>query len=72
MDSLQCMEAHWGDCVGDVEYRMNLTGTGLRTIRCDKHWADRLKLEDEINRRYPPTPPADFDYLDAGEYWDEY
>lgn len=71
-ETLECMDRHDGKCRGAVEYRMNLTGTGLNTIRCDYHWEKRLELEDDLNRRYPPTPPADWDYLDAGEHWDDY
>lgn len=71
-EALDCQDRHDGKCRGTVEYRMNLTGTGLNTVRCDYHWEKRLELEDDLNRRYPPNPPADWDFLDAGERWDDY
>lgn len=72
-----CLDYHNGgddgaECKGKVEYRMSLTGTGTSIPRCDGHWDKRLKLQDEINDRYPdsPLPPAWFDPMDAGEHWD--
>jgi hypothetical protein len=59
------------ECGGEVEYRPSLTGTGYVTIRCEGHWFARLDLEDELNSRYPINMPDDFDFLDAGEHWDE-
>jgi hypothetical protein len=59
------------DCTGAVEYRHPLSGTGRAHPRCDKHWQDRLDLEDGIRRRYPETAPAGFDPAYAGERWDE-
>jgi hypothetical protein len=70
----ECMDDHRGDCDGDVEYRMNLSGTGVPTVRCDKHWGDRLDLQDEINRKYAPdsdVPPTGFREDDAGERWSD-
>ena len=57
------------DCVGPVEYRMPLSGTGRSYPRCDHHWTERLRVQDGINRRYPEHQPADFDPLYAGEEW---
>lgn len=59
------------DCEGRVEYRMPVSGTGRSFPRCDKHWADRLDLEQGLRERYPVNPPADWSELDAGEHWNE-
>ena len=58
-------------CDGKVEYRMPLSDTNKPYPRCDKHWAARLILQAEHNRRYPVQQPADFDPLYAGERWNE-
>lgn len=58
-------------CAGPTEYRESLSGTGTAIPRCDEHWAERLKLQDDINHRYPVRAPADWSPLDAGESWDE-
>jgi hypothetical protein len=60
-------------CRGPVQLRESLTGTGTPIARCDKHWEQRLDLEQEIRRNYPdsPTPPDWFDPAAAGETWDE-
>lgn len=70
-DPIHCIEGHWGNCKGPVEYRMSLSGTGTANPRCEYHWEARLNLQEEINSRYPVLPPADFDPLYAGESWDE-
>lgn len=57
------------DCAGRVELRMALSATGIPYPRCDHHWQERLDYEAELNARYPPHPPADWDPLDAGEQW---
>lgn len=59
-------------CEGSVEYRMALSATGTPFPRCDKHWADRMELEQRLRRDYPDssTPPAWFDPTAAGETWD--
>jgi len=67
---LTCLTAG-PDCHGPVQYRMPLSDTGQSYPRCDHHWSARLDLEDQLNRRYPPTPPADWSPDDAGEHWDE-
>lgn len=59
------------ECSGPVQYRMALSESGESFARCDRHWGQRLQLEEDLNKRYPPTPPADWSYYDAGEYWDE-
>ena len=71
MEDPRCIQEASGNCAGKTEYRMSLSGTGKAIPRCDKHWEDRLKFQEEHNRRYPVLPPADFDPLYAGESWDE-
>lgn len=68
-----CLESGREDdpCKGATEYRMALSGTGRSFPRCDHHWDKRLKIQDEINQRYPEHPPSDWSPLDAGEHWDE-
>jgi hypothetical protein len=60
-------------CAGEVHFRMALSGSGEPFIRCDKHWGDRLDVEERLRRDYPdsPTPPDWFDPLDAGERWND-
>ena len=70
MDELVCINAPIG-CDGLVEYRMALSGTGKSFPRCDKHWDERLVIQEGINRRYPVNAPSDFDPLYAGESWDD-
>lgn len=72
-DHTECIEyGRDGGCAGDVAYRESLTGTGMRIIRCDRHWEKRLDLEERLRRDYPdsPNPPSWFDPLAAGETWD--
>lgn len=73
MSDPQCMDSYLGDCSGQVEYRMALSGTGISYPRCEHHWLERLERQAEIDRRYPdsPIPPADFDPTYAGERWDD-
>ena len=68
-----CLDFHLGNCSGEVEYRMPLSGTGKSFPRCDQHWSERLDIQAGINRRYPdsPMPPSDFDPTYAGETWDD-
>lgn len=72
-EDLECLN-RGPDCAGDVELRMPLSGTGRAFARCDKHWDDRLDLEQGLRERYPEHPPSDFDPAYAGEVWyeDEY
>lgn len=67
----ECIESNTGECAGQTVLRESLTGTGTPIPRCDRHWEKRLDLESELNQRYPAHPPADWDYLDAGEHWYE-
>ena len=69
-DYEECLDARADDpCEGAVEFRMALSGTGVSFPRCDKHWAERVKTQEEINERYPALPPSDFDPDYAGEEW---
>ncbi len=69
---LECMDANVrGECGGEVGIRPSLAGTGYINIRCEGHWFARLDIENETDARYPHYPSVDFDFLDAGEYWDE-
>jgi hypothetical protein len=70
-DLIRCLDASHGDCKGEVQYRMPLSASGISYPRCQAHWEDRLQTQEDINRRYPTLPPADFDPLYAGESWDE-
>lgn len=73
-EELRCINGY-GDaevgCTGPIEFREPLSGSGRSFPRCDKHWAARMRMQDELNRRYPRTPPRDWSPLDAGEAWDE-
>ena len=76
MTSHECIDAPFAgppeaDCVGPVEYRMALSGSGESFPRCAKHWGQRLDLEEGINRRYPPQAPRDWSPADIGEVWEE-
>lgn len=71
-EPLECIDDHGEDgCQGPVEYRMPLSGTGESFPRCEKHWNERLAVQEDIDERYPQMAPADFDPLDAGEAWGE-
>lgn len=71
VEQLECLDGHGGGCQGEVEYRFALSGTGISYPRCDKHWAERVVRQQEIDQRYPYHQPSDFDPLYAGEHWDE-
>ena len=71
VEQLECLDGHGGDCQGEVEYRMPLSGTGRSYPRCDRHWGERVVRQQEIDQRYPYHQPSDFDPLYAGEHWDE-
>ena len=70
--TLTCLDDHLETaCAGAVEYRFALSPTGISYPRCDRHWADRLDVQDQLNQRYPEHPPSDWSPLDAGESWYE-
>lgn len=68
-----CIDNYEDDCAGSVEYRFPLSATGRSFPRCDRHWAERLDAQEQINRRYPDSPfaPSDFDPAYAGESWED-
>jgi hypothetical protein len=69
---LECLDDRGENtCRGPVELRMPMSGTGRSFPRCEAHFEIALAKFEEINQRYPVNAPADFDYLDAGEHWDE-
>ncbi|WP_164711165.1 hypothetical protein [Euzebya pacifica] len=70
-DGDACVDAHSGDCRGQVRGHASLGGTGAIIMRCDHHYGLALERAAAIDRRYPPHPPQDFDFLDAGEHWYE-
>lgn len=77
-EPLECLDADplGSDCKGPIEYRYALSGTGRSFPRCDKHWDERLVIQEGINQRYghPDSnmgAPSDFDPLYAGERWDD-
>ena len=71
-EELECLDGPVM-CEGPVELRYPLSPTGRWFPRCDKHWADRLDVQEGINSRYPYHQPADFDPSYAGESWgDDY
>ena len=59
------------DCAGEVQFRRALSSTGVSFSRCDKHWAERVEIQEGIDARYPAHAPADFDPMYAGERWDK-
>jgi hypothetical protein len=72
---LECLDSRdpaESTCEGAVEYRMPLSGTGKAFPRCEKHWEERLEVQQGINERYGSiAPPSDFDPGYAGERWDD-
>lgn len=72
-DEVRCLDDHdEGTCRGEI-LRLP-SASGLTMIdRCQKHWDESNKRQDEISRRYPDSPiaPADFDPFYAGERWNE-
>jgi len=70
-EELECLDSYNSSCVGVIELRPSLTGTGTSIPRCNKHWEDRLDKEERIRERYPYNAPSDFDPSYAGERWDD-
>lgn len=60
------------ECSANVEWRYPLSPSGKSFPRCDRHWDERIKEQQRINRDYPDSPiaPSWFDPADAGEHWD--
>lgn len=71
-NEFECLENHLGNCRGEITRQASASGLTM-IERCQKHWNDSYRLQDEINRRYPDSdiPPADFDPFYAGERWNE-
>lgn len=59
------------ECSGPVEYRLPLSGSGRSFPRCEKHWDERLDVEQGWRQRYPEQPPAGWSEDLAGEAWGE-
>lgn len=72
-ESVECLDRHHDECRGPVEYRFALSATGRSFPRCGRHWRQRVKVQEGIDRRYPdsPFPPSGFDPAYAGERWDD-
>ena len=70
---MKCIEQHTGKCVGTVEARESLSGTGTMVPRCDFHWDVRLRQHELHAAKYPDSdvPPSWFDPAYAGERWNE-
>jgi hypothetical protein len=67
-EELSCLNC--GSVGDDVEMRW--PGYGTRYYpRCESCGDKRVAREEENKRRYFGPKPGDFDYLDAGEHWDE-
>ena len=70
-----CIDASQSPCAGEHFPRLALSGSGERYTRCDAHYdayvARTQPILDDIRRRYPACPPADFDPTYAGEAWGE-
>lgn len=73
IEASECLDLHMGNCDGAPEYRYPLSGTGRSFVRCDRHWSERLDIQQGINRRYPDSSfaPSDFDPTYAGESWND-
>lgn len=73
VEDLECVGADPAGqpCRGPVEMRWPLSGSGRSFPRCDGHWDERLRLEEDIRARYPVRPPHNWSPMDAGESWDD-
>lgn len=73
VEDLECIGSvpDGSTCRGPVELRWPLSGSGRWFPRCEAHWDERLRVEEELRARYPQSPPRDWSPLDAGESWDE-
>ena len=67
----ECLDAHVGDCSGDVEYHSIDPGQERAHPRCDKHWGERLARHQELQQQgyLSDLAPAWFDPTFAGETW---
>lgn len=72
-ERMECVDERPDDpCTGAIEYRYALSGSGASFPRCDRHWEERLRRQEQIDRDYPDSPvaPSWFDPEAAGESWD--
>lgn len=69
-ENLRCLEAG-PNCEGEIEFRD--LGRDTRYARCDRHFRERLELQERLASEYPDSPhaPAWFDPSAAGERWDD-
>lgn len=74
-DTPKCMDDRGhGTCLGEVQYHMQPYPSTKSFPRCERHWEDRCKLQDQIDKRYAPNsdvPPIGFDPTYAGERWSD-
>ena len=76
-DTPRCLDARSSshiECEGEVSYHMQPYPSTRSFPRCEKHWDERCRKQDEIDRRYAPNssvPPAGFDPTYAGERWED-
>jgi hypothetical protein len=69
-EPLECLDGP-SECQGAVELRYPLSASGKWFPRCDRHWSERVLVQEGIDRRYPTHAPPDFDPDYAGERWDD-
>jgi hypothetical protein len=69
--SFTCLDATRNTtCEGAVELRA-VDPLQRGYPRCEAHFHLHLEYIAEVNKRFPPLAPADFDASYAGESWDE-
>lgn len=71
MTTIECLEEN-DDCRGQVAYHSTDPGVRPAFPRCEHHWSERIRQEEQHRVNYPdsPIPPAWFDPMNAGEHWD--
>lgn len=75
----ECLDAHKGNCRGEVSYHPSIAGTGTMIPRCDYHYEKILEVKEETAIKYgvdsdvPPTWFHDVGggYNEYGERWDD-
>jgi len=72
MFDADCLDGPQG-CQGDTAQHYALSGSGLTYPRCEFHYGEYVARVqprlDDIARRYPCSPPEDFDETFCGETW---
>lgn len=66
--TVTCLDGPRG-CVGAVEHRMPLSGTGRAFPRCDAHWDARLDRHQADQER--DANARRVDWFAAGEVYDD-